>query len=255
MNRRHLLLAALLPLLPRPTTAQMPLASPAPFTDVSPIDLGDGLRLVDLRWFPVNDEPRLIGEIVSTRDDLIDPPAFTGQFDDAAGSRFWLHPIESAIWPGRSTMASGLAPETDPSAPLPAVRSVSRCAEISRVIIDHDYTGADLRVTDWALEERAYGTLARGTVTNNGTAAFSPTLALAYLRDRDGRYCGITTGSHLGGIAAGADKTFAYWAIGTAGELYAAPVLYDPTAHDVTLEPRFLIDRYVTPVYCGLAER
>ncbi len=107
MHRRQFLAASAALLLPTsPLRAAQDTATPAATPNhhgrPRPIVLGDGIELVDYRIYPSTDAPRIIGEIISTRDDMVDSPVMSITFPDLG--------VEGLAWAASSLASYATGP-------------------------------------------------------------------------------------------------------------------------------------------------
>jgi hypothetical protein len=73
--------------------------------------LGDGIELVDYRIYPSQDVPRIIGEIISTRDDMVDSPVVSIIFPELWEEGLaYAPPLLPVMRPGESNMIFGVLP-------------------------------------------------------------------------------------------------------------------------------------------------
>lgn len=88
-----------------------PAATPAHHGRPRPIVLGDGIELIDYRIYPSTDVPRIIGEIISTRDDMVDSPVISITFPELGeDGRAYAPPALPVMRPGESNMIFGVLP-------------------------------------------------------------------------------------------------------------------------------------------------
>lgn len=177
-----------------------------------PILLGDGIELIDYRIYPSDDVPRIIGEITSTRDEMIDSPVVSVIFDHlGADGLAYAPPILPVMRPGQSNMIFGVLPkEIDTDEKLQQAE-FGLCAPVSAGRFTE--THADLRLRIEVLSQERWETAQRidGEIHNDGPIPVQWTKVKGFIRDATDRYAGLTRELDMWGLPPGEVKSFTLW--------------------------------------------
>lgn len=221
MHRRQFIQATagalLLP--PMMASARQDEATPAPIPPhhgrTRPIVLGDGIELIDYRIYPSEDVPRIIGEISSTRDEMVDSPVVSVTFPELGKDGLaWAPPVLPVMRPGESNMIFGVLPrEIDSEEKLEAAK-FGLCAPVVAGRHTRMNVGRQWSITNYEDDKRAGSQNLRGNLVNEGVGiAFTPVLQ-GLIRDANGRVVGTTLKADYPNMAPGASYPFSVWAGG-----------------------------------------
>lgn len=178
-----------------------------------PIVLGDGIELIDYRIYPSPDVPRIIGEITSTRDEMVDSPVISMTFPDLDTDAFaWAPPHLPVMRPGESNLIFGVLPEQVDSEEKLATAEFDLCGPVEPGEYSLRLQGSDLRATIDTESYWADSLNVVGKVHNAGEATVSYSMVYGMVRDRNGRYIGVTADSATGDMGPGATHDFFLWA-------------------------------------------
>jgi hypothetical protein len=261
MHRRHFISAAIGALLfpagrvhgrQDATVAPEATAVPAHHGRQRPIVLGDGIELVDYRVYPSDDVPRIIGEISSTRDEMIDAPVVSVVFGDLGASGLaYAPPVLPVMRPGQSNMIFGVLPEeidTDEKlqqaefglcAPVVSAKWTERFSDVEFeiVISDEQYWHRSLNIS--------------GHVTNHGSKRIEYTAIQGLIRDSDYRLAGAISRGRLDHFSPGQSKEFFVWASAGTPTLADAYRLLD-TEEPYRVELHMSLIDFLVPAGCDL---
>lgn len=254
MNRRHFLgMLAGAALLPRPSANAQDVATPAATPQHSgrprPIVLGDGIELIDYRIYPSEGVRRIIGEIWSTREEMVDSPVISMTFPDVEemGGFAYAPPVTPVLRPGESTMIFGVLPDKIDSEDKLATGEFGLCSPVVQGEHTDLYAGLRLSVSRDVLDFRETALNVQGEVRNDGNTRAAFTNVRGFIRDRNGRYAGCTTTVNTGHIVPGGTRKYSLWA-GTTVKILANPfvLLNDDIAYSVDIVPG-LVDTLTAP--------
>lgn len=215
MHRRQFLAASAALLLPTAPVraaqdAVTPAATPNHHGRPRPIVLGHGIELVDYRIYPSTDVPRIIGEIVSTRDDMVDSPVVSITFPDLdANGLAWAAPVLPVMRSGESNMIFGVLPEgvqnrleyatfgLCESVNLGALTELSESVRLRPELVNDDRKSDSLHLT--------------GKIFNDGQEPTQWIKIRGLARDDSGRYVGALPEIDLWNLRPGESKSFSIW--------------------------------------------
>lgn len=216
MHRRQFLAAALLFPASSVRAAQAiatPAATPNHHGRPRPILLGDGIELVDYRIYPSSDVPRIIGEIISTRDDMADSPVVSITFPELREEGLaWATPVLPVMRPGESNMIFGVLPNGIAFNAQLEAASFGLCSSVRSGAFSDRFAKTDF---SFAFTEESYWQRSlnvRGIATNNGPGPIEYTAIQGIVRDNNDRYVGAIPRAHAGHFQSGQTKDFFLWA-------------------------------------------
>jgi hypothetical protein len=179
----------------------------------APVDLGDGIILIDYRVFP-EETPhnRFIGEIRNTTDRMIDSPVVSLYYPldgrERAGFAY-ATPLLPVIEAGGTVPIFGTFPDgIDPEAALTAADfALCTTAEPGQYTEREQELSLSIRKIDQLISTGIYGF--DGEVTNVGDSLATGTIIRGIIRDADGRVAGTTIGFFTNVIESG--STVPFW--------------------------------------------
>lgn len=213
MNRRAFITAITAGiLLPRLRQPHDPDATPPSGSRPAPIDLGEGLTLVDYRVYP-GDRPAIIGELRSDRDEMVDAPVVSLTWPDASRSAgfTWASPLIPVIEPGGSIPIFGPLPESGEAEPSLDSARFALCSPVERGEYTRSWQSlnVDFRMTHERYRHAAFkGT---GIVANPGPGRTPSISVRGIVRDGDDRIAGVTSTPSPGVIPPGEEREFTVW--------------------------------------------
>lgn len=191
-----------------------------------PIVLGDGIELIDYRIYPSPDVPRIIGEIVSTRDEMVDSPVISMTFPDLeTGGYAWAPSHLPVMRPGESNLIFGVLPEQIDTEEKLATADFGLCASVAAGEQTARRRGIDLQIIVNTENYWADSLNVLGTIQNAGDRAVIFSAVHGLVRDKNSRYIGVTVEAQTGDLAPGSVQDFFLWAW-TANSSPADPYLF-----------------------------
>lgn len=228
MHRRRFLAASAALLLPAGTARAFqgkvtPAATPAHHGRPRPIVLGEGIELIDYRIYPSTDVPRIIGEISSTRDEMVDSPVVSITFPDLGEDGLsWAPPVLPVMRPGESNMIFGVLPSQIDSEEQLQEADFGLCAPVRSGPLTSLHASLNLRIEliDGEHWETAQWIQAR--IHNDAEEPVQWTKIRGLVRDSHGRYVGATGELDMWSLWPEAPKEFTLW-LSTGDEIAANP--------------------------------
>jgi hypothetical protein len=192
-------------------------ASPVPTPEhhgrPRPIVLGDGIELVDYRIYPSRGVRRIIGEISSTRDEMVDSPVVSITLPDIEGTKGFAYAtsVLPVMRPGESNMIFGVLPDEIDSNEKLASASFGLCGSVGPGTISQEFAGIEFRLSDLDVLHRASAERFQAFVHNDGPRDAAYVVIRGLVRDANERLVGCTPAIQIARLASGASKEFAFW--------------------------------------------
>jgi hypothetical protein len=190
-----------------------PAATPEHHGRPRPIVLGDGIELVDYRIYPSRDVRRIIGEISSTGEDMVDSPVVSITFPDIEGSDGFAYApaILPVMHPGQSNMIFGVLPdEIDTNEKLESA-TFGLCGGVGPGKYAAEESRLNVRISDLVVDHRTNGQRFHGVITNEGLEAAPYTVIRGLVRDNIDRYVGCTPAITIRRLDPSSSLEFAFW--------------------------------------------
>lgn len=195
-----------------PAPDATPAATPQHHGRPRPIVLGDGIELIDYRIYPSPDVPRIIGEISSTRDEMVDSPVISITFPDlGADGLAYAPPVLPVMRPGESNMIFGVLPAGIDSDEQLQAANFGLCAEVApgeQTALNGPH---EWELSDVEEDRRPGAQYFTGNLTNTGTLRATSPILQGIVRDAANRYVGTTSKGELGNMPAGFTRPFSLW--------------------------------------------
>lgn len=213
LSRRSFAAAAAGTVLATPTFRNRDVSSQTRMPE--PIELGQGLLLVDYRIYPTsNARPAMLGEIKSTLDHRVDAVSISmidSSEPDAFRAFSYATPAAPTIAPFGTVPVWGVLPETDDH----AERLLSRlqfglCDQVAageQTALWDDWDIVITRYEEIAL--RSTSLVIYGYIKNMGTTSQGRIVTRGVVRDADGRLLGTTRSQQAAPLDPGETKRFA----------------------------------------------
>jgi hypothetical protein len=187
-------------------------AVPAHHGRQRPIVLGDGIELVDYRIYPSDDVPRIIGEISSTRDEMIDAPVVSVVFGDLGASGLaYAPPVLPVMRPGQSNMIFGVLPQEIDTDEKLQQAEFGLCTSALAGRFTELHANLQLRIEVLAQERWETAQRLDGEIHNDGPSPVQWTKVRGFIRDAADRYAGLTRQLDMWGLSPGGVKAFTLW--------------------------------------------
>ncbi len=217
MHRRQFLAASAALLLPSASAGAFqdtatPEVAPNHHGRPRPIVLGDGIELVDYRIYPSPDVPRIIGEITSTRDDMVDSPVVSITFPDLGEDGLaWAAPVLPVMPPGESNMIFGVLPVGISTEEQLQSAAYALCSPAGPGPFSELHKTLQLRIE--ILEEELLESTLRieATIENESTIPSRWTSVRGLIRDRLDRLAGTMPERELRWLGPGQQRAFTGW--------------------------------------------
>lgn len=217
MHRRQFLAAATSLLLPSASARAFqveatPDATPTHHGRPRPIVLGDGIELIDYRIYPSPDVPRVIGEISSTRDDMVDAPVVSISFPDLGEDGFaWASPLLPVMGPGEANMIFGVLPDSiDTNSKLQAA-AFTLCTPAEPGSLTELHRDLRLKVEGVKEERRKRAFHIEAAILNEGVQPVIRTKVRGMVRDSNDRIAGALREVDLSKLWPNQSKPFGFW--------------------------------------------
>ena len=194
-------------------TNSTPQATPQHHGRPRPIVLGEGIELIDYRIFPSEDVPRIIGEISSTRDEMVDSPVISITFPElGVNGLAYAPPGLPVMRPGESNMIFGVLPQGIDSNEKLQSAEFGLCAPVAAGRLTKANVSRAWSFTDMEKDKRVGSQLLTGNLRNDASSIAITPVVQGLVRDANGRYVGTTLKADFSNIAPGGLRPFSIWA-------------------------------------------
>jgi hypothetical protein len=205
--------ASLSPLLAMARQDATPAATPEHHGRPRPIVLGDGIELVDYRIYPSQDVRRIIGEISSTRDDMVDSPVVSITFPDIEGSEGFAYApaILPVMRPNQSNMIFGVLPDVIDTDEKLESATFGLCSAVGSGQYSAEESRLKLRISDLAVDHFPTRQLFYGVINNESLENVPYAMIRGLVRDSNDRYAGCTPAIMMRRLDPLSSQEFSFW--------------------------------------------